>query len=137
MAKDKRAGPEKRRLRRTRTRKLVQGRQLRTKDGGTAFLAITLNLNSTGALLRTYQPFSVGDRTSLQLSLPDGDLEVRGTVRHNRCDAVGSWHVGVEFDEVDEPTHFRLTRLPAGVHFESRVLGTVLPPAPQVPVRDS
>ena len=75
------------------------------------FAGLTRDISEGGLFLATYRALSVGARVSLSLSLPDGALDVTGTVRWSRDANDGSTPgVGIAFDPLDEAATKRITR---------------------------
>jgi uncharacterized protein (TIGR02266 family) len=75
------------------------------------FAGLTRDISEGGLFLATYRPLAVGARVSLSLSLPDGALEVTGTVRWSRDANEGSAPgVGIAFDPLDETATKRINR---------------------------
>jgi uncharacterized protein (TIGR02266 family) len=54
------------------------------------FTGLTRNLSTGGVFVATYQPLPIGSHVVLTLTMPDGDLVARGTVRWLRDASTGA-----------------------------------------------
>ncbi len=65
------------------------------------FTGLTGNLSTGGVFVATYRQLTIGCGVLMTLTLPDGELRVKGTVRWSRDTSSGaSPGVGVAFDEL-------------------------------------
>jgi uncharacterized protein (TIGR02266 family) len=65
------------------------------------FAGLTGNLSTGGVFVATYKQLPVGCHVVMKLSLPDGELSAKGTVRWSRDTSSGaSPGLGVAFDEL-------------------------------------
>jgi uncharacterized protein (TIGR02266 family) len=65
------------------------------------FAGLTGNLSTGGVFVATYRQLPVGCTVVMTLTLPDGELRVKGTVRWSRDTSSGaSPGLGVAFDEL-------------------------------------
>jgi len=75
------------------------------------FTGLTGNLSTGGVFIATYRPLPVGCTVVMKLSLPDGELRVKGTVRWSRDTSSGaSPGLGVAFDELSPADAERIAR---------------------------
>src|SRR4051812_7498512 len=80
--------------------------EVRVPSLGTAFGALAASIRPEGVFLSTFQELAVGTSVIATLSLPDGPLEVDGTVVEPG-DPAGQG-VAVQFEEVDDIMRMRL-----------------------------
>lgn len=75
------------------------------------FTGLTGNLSTGGVFVATYRQLPVGCTVVITLTLPDGELRVKGTVRWSRDASSGaSPGLGVAFDELDPGNTSRIAR---------------------------
>ena len=75
------------------------------------FTGLTGNLSAGGVFVATYRHLPVGSSVVMNLSLPDGELRAKGTVRWSRDASSGaSPGVGVAFDELAPGDAERIAR---------------------------
>lgn len=75
------------------------------------FTGLTGNLSGGGVFVATYRPLPVGCTVVMTLTLPDGELRVRGTVRWSRDASSGaSPGLGVAFDDLGAGDAARIAR---------------------------
>ena len=75
------------------------------------FSGLTGNLSAGGVFVATYRQLPVGCTVVLTLTLPDGELRVKGTVRWSRDTSSGaSPGLGVAFDELPPGASERIAR---------------------------
>lgn len=75
------------------------------------FTGLTGNLSTGGVFVATYRQLSIGCRVMMTLTLPDGELRVKGTVRWARDASSGaSPGVGVAFEELAPGDASRIAR---------------------------
>ena len=75
------------------------------------FTGLTGNLSKGGLFVATYQSLPIGSQVTMQIALPDGELEATGTVRWIREVSSGALPgVGVAFDLLDESDAARITK---------------------------
>jgi uncharacterized protein (TIGR02266 family) len=75
------------------------------------FTGLTGNLSAGGVFVATYRQLPVGCSVVMTLSLPDGELRAKGTVRWSRDTSSGAAPgVGVAFDELAPADAERIAR---------------------------
>jgi uncharacterized protein (TIGR02266 family) len=75
------------------------------------FTGLTGNLSSGGVFIATYRQLPVGCHVVMTLSLPDGELRAKGTVKWSRDQSSGAAPgVGVAFDELAPADAERITK---------------------------
>jgi uncharacterized protein (TIGR02266 family) len=75
------------------------------------FTGLTGNLSAGGVFIATYRQLPVGCSVVMTLSLPDGELKAKGTVRWSRDTSSGAAPgVGVAFDELAPADAERIAR---------------------------
>lgn len=75
------------------------------------FAGLTGNLSTGGVFVATYRQLPVGCGVTMKLTLPDGDLLVKGTVRWARDTSSGaSPGLGIAFDELGAGDAARIAR---------------------------
>jgi uncharacterized protein (TIGR02266 family) len=75
------------------------------------FTGLTGNLSSGGVFVATYKPLPVGSRVVMKLTLPDGELQAKGTVRWSRDASSGAAPgVGVAFDDLEPAAAERIAK---------------------------
>ncbi|HEX8793754.1 MAG TPA: TIGR02266 family protein [Polyangiaceae bacterium] len=75
------------------------------------FTGLTGNLSTGGVFVATYRQLPIGCGVVMTLTLPDGELRVKGTVRWSRDTSSGaSPGVGVAFDELAPGDTARIAR---------------------------
>ena len=117
--RDRRSSP------RYRTRALTDGSVVADANGrGPSFLGTTVNISAGGVLVRTYEALTAGQDLTLTVHLPEGDLQVTGSVLHVEQDAVGCRMAGVRFGPLNDAAAAMLAR-----HLRSFEPGGSLVPA--------
>ncbi len=81
------------------------------ESDSTFFAGLTRNLSTGGVFIATYRLLAVGCRVALRITLPDGEIYTKGTVRWRRDARSGAAPgLGVAFDELDPLVHDRVAR---------------------------
>ncbi len=73
------------------------------------FTGLTRNLSRGGVFVATYRALPIGARITMQITLPEGVVVARGTVRwRHEGGPDSSPGVGVQFDALDEESQARV-----------------------------
>jgi c-di-GMP-binding flagellar brake protein YcgR len=81
----------------------------------------TLNVSEEGLLLDTHTPLDEGDTILISAALDEDIIELKGKVVHIRTSRENSYHVGVEFMEIDSASHELLNRYIEVLRAASRI----------------
>lgn len=65
-------------------------------------LGRTLNISTTGLGIEIFQEIAPGSTMEMEIALGDEIIPVRGRVVHGSEPESGCWHLGIEFDQVQE-----------------------------------
>jgi|GEM_PF-2137402 len=65
-------------------------------------LGRTLNISTTGLGIEIFQEIAPGSTMEMEIALGDEIIPVRGKVVHGSEAESGCWHLGIEFDQVQE-----------------------------------
>jgi len=65
-------------------------------------LGRTLNISTTGLGIEIFQEIAPGSTMEMEIAIGEEIIPVRGKVVHGSELSNGGWHLGIEFDQVQE-----------------------------------